>query len=130
MTVSLDLEQLPPPKIIEELDFDAILAAMKADFIARYPEYTADFASDPVAKLLEAASYREMLIRQRVNDAARSNLLAFATGTDLDHLASFYGVQRLSEESDTGFRLRIQRVFRAGRTRAARALSVLGFDLG
>ena len=65
MTVSLDLEQLPPPKIIEELDFDAILAAMKADFIARYPEYTADFASDPVAKLLEAASYREMLIRQR-----------------------------------------------------------------
>ena len=50
MTVS-DLEQLPPPKIIEELDFDAILAAMKADFIARYPEYTADFASDPVAEL-------------------------------------------------------------------------------
>ena len=108
MTVSLDLEQLPPPQIIEELDFDAILAAMKADFVARYPEYTANLASDPVAKLLEAASYREMLIRQRVNDAARSNLLAFATGTDLDHLASFYGVQRLSAESDTGFRSRIQ----------------------
>ena len=34
-------------------------------------------------------------MRQRINDAARSVLLAFARGTDLEHIAAEYGVSRL-----------------------------------
>ena len=36
-----------------------------------------------------------MLLRQRVNEAARGVLVAFAQGSDLDHLAAFYPEKRL-----------------------------------
>jgi phage-related baseplate assembly protein len=49
-----------------------------------------------------------MLYRQRVNDAARAHLLAFAQGADLDHKGAFYGVARLQGEDDARYRLRIQ----------------------
>nr|WP_246771072.1 baseplate J/gp47 family protein [Aestuariivirga sp. YIM B02566] len=47
-----------------------------------------------------------MLLRQRINDALRANLIAFARGSDLDHLASFYDAVRLVGESDDAFRRR------------------------
>lgn len=90
----LDLSLLPLPTVVEELDFETILAAQLADLRARDPAYTATVESDPAYKILEAASYRETLLRQRVNDAARRRLLAFARGGDLDQLAAFYGVAR------------------------------------
>lgn len=64
--------------------------------------------SDPVTKQTEIAAYRELLIRQRINDALAANLLALSTGSDLDHLAAFYGVKRLTGESDEAFRVRVQ----------------------
>lgn len=90
-----ELSDLPLPQIIEALDYEKILAALKSDFKTRWPDYSAFLESDPAMKLLEVAAYRELLLRARVNDAARANLLAFAGGSDLDHLASFYGVFRM-----------------------------------
>nr|VFK04392.1 MAG: Phage-related baseplate assembly protein [Candidatus Kentron sp. H]VFK04599.1 MAG: Phage-related baseplate assembly protein [Candidatus Kentron sp. H]VFK07603.1 MAG: Phage-related baseplate assembly protein [Candidatus Kentron sp. H] len=63
--------------------------------------------SDPLSKLLESDVYDELLLRQRVNDALRSNLLAFSGGSDLDHLASFYDITRLPSEDDEAFRRRV-----------------------
>ena len=57
--------------------------------------------------MLEAAAYRETLLRARVNDAARANLLSFAATTDLDHLAGFYDVVRLDGETDAALRERV-----------------------
>ena len=54
------------------------------------------------------AAWRELLIRQRINYAAESNLLAFAAQSNLDHLAAFYGVERQKNEDDEAFRNRIQ----------------------
>ena len=107
---TIDLSSLPAPGIIEELDFEVILRAMRDDLVARFPPIAPviDLQSEPARKLLEVCAYRELLLRQRVNDAARANLLAFAGTTDLDHLASFYGVTRLTEETDTALRLRVQ----------------------
>lgn len=102
------LPDLPPPQIVETLSYAAIKEALLADFLQRCPEFTALLESDPVVKLLEVAAYRELLLRQRVNQAARANLLAFATGADLDHLALFYGVERLDGEADAAFRLRVR----------------------
>ena len=96
----VDLSRLPPPDVVEALDYDAILAAMTADLRARYPEYDAWVESDPALKLLEVAAYREMLLRARINEAARSVMLAFAVGPDLDHLAALYGVERAAGEDD------------------------------
>ena len=106
MTTLNELASLPTPSIIEALSFDVILAELQAEFNARYPNYSALLESDPAIKLLEVAAYRELLLRNRINRAARANLLAFATGSDLDHLAAFYGVTRLTDEDDTALRLR------------------------
>lgn len=105
-----DLTQLPPPEVVETLDYETILQVHRADLLARYPEAAAviDLESEPLNKLLQAHAYRELLYRQRVNEAARAHLLAFATGADLDHKAAFYGLTRLAGESDERLRARVQ----------------------
>lgn len=109
-TQAIDLSALPAPDVVETIDFEGILKAMRDDLVARFPaiESVIDLESEPARKLLEVCAYREVILRQRVNDAARANLLAFAGQGDLDHLASFYGVTRLTGETDAAFRLRIQ----------------------
>ncbi len=93
----IDLSKLPAPKLIEELDYEVILAEMRAKMRELCPEWTGyELESDPANKVLEVAAYREMLIRQRVNEAACGVMVAFATGSDLDHLAAFYPEKRLS----------------------------------
>lgn len=92
---AIDLEKLPPPLIVEALDYEVILAAMREDLLARDPTLTAvALESEPITKLLEVCAYRETVIRQRVNDGARAVMLAYAVGADLDNLAAFYGVAR------------------------------------
>lgn len=93
-STAIDLSQLPAPDVVEALDFETILAARRADFLARYPEFTAFVESDPAIKLLETGAYRELILRQRINDAARSVMLAYAQGGDLDNLAILFGVTR------------------------------------
>jgi phage-related baseplate assembly protein len=102
------LPDLQAPDVVETLGYEAVLAELVGAFRTRYPQFTALLESDPAIKLLEVAAYRELLLRQRINDAARANLLAFAGTTDLDHLALFYGVERLNGEEDTALRARVQ----------------------
>lgn len=95
---AVNLSQLSPPDVIEALDFETILAEMKAELIRLMPELAEVLAleSEPVVKILEVAAYREVLVRARVNDASRAVQLATATGTDLEHLAALLGVERLT----------------------------------
>lgn len=104
----MNLEELGTPSVVEGLSLNEILNQMKAKFVEIAPEFTAYVESDPLIKLMEVAAYRELLLRQRINQAAKANLLAFATGTDLDSLASFYGLTRKDGETDEEFRKRIQ----------------------
>ena len=106
MTTLSDLASLPTPAVIEPLSFEMIFSELQTEFQSRYPDYSALLASDPAVKLLEVAAYREVVLRNRINAAAKASLLAFATGSDLDHLAAFYGVTRLMEEADEALRLR------------------------
>lgn len=120
---AIDLSLLPTPDVVETLDYEAILAALVSDFSARYPEHATALESDPAAKLLEVAAYRETLLRARVNDAARACMLASASGADLDQLGAWWGVARRETdpgdplavppipptyEDDTAFRAQIQ----------------------
>ncbi|MGL9759492.1 MAG: baseplate assembly protein, partial [Wolbachia sp.] len=70
--------------------------------------FSALVESDPAMKVLEVAAWRELLLRQRINEAVKGNLLKFATGEDLDNLAEFYGVEREKEEEDERFRKRVK----------------------
>ena len=103
-----DLTQLKNPNVIETLDYETIFTHMKEELLRLDPSFSALLESDPAMKILEIAAWRELLLRQSVNDAARANLLAFSNTTDLEHLAAFYDVQRKSEENDEAFRKRIQ----------------------
>lgn len=110
----INLSQLPAPSVIETLSFERILDEMKTDLQSRAPELTRalDFTSEPVIKLLEVCAYRELLIRQRINQAANATMLAYAQGSDLDHLAALFGVKRevlnQSSEDDERLRHRVQ----------------------
>jgi phage-related baseplate assembly protein len=106
----IDLSQLPPPSVVESLDYEGILQALKDDLQTRDP-VLADFLaleSEPLTKLLEVCAYRELLLRQRVNDAARSVMLAYAADTNLDHLAALLGAERQNGEGDDRLRERAQ----------------------
>ncbi len=98
----IDLAQLPAPAVVEPLDYETILAERKAFFISLWPaEQQAEIAatlaleSEPLTKLLQENAYRELLWRQRVNEAALANLLAKAKGADLEQLAANVNVARL-----------------------------------
>ena len=103
-----ELAGLPTPQVLETLRFETVFDALLRDFQMRYPQYSALLASDPAIKLIEVAAYRELLLRARINEAARANLLAFAVGNDLEHLGAFYGVTRLPQEQDEPLRRRIR----------------------
>ncbi|PTQ70850.1 phage-related baseplate assembly protein [Nitrosomonas oligotropha] len=109
---TIDLTKIPAPDVVEALDFEEIYQEILAGFKALYPDWTAALESDPVVKLLELATYRETLLRARVNDAARACMLAYATGGDLENLSALLGVTRLvsgnDAESDDRLRLRAQ----------------------
>jgi len=109
--VTYTISNLPEPKLIEALDYESIFRSLVEDFLARHPEYTALLESDPAVKLLQVFAYRELILRQRVNDAFKATLLAFAEGGDLDQLSAFYGVNRQMPETDEQLRNRtIERI--------------------
>lgn len=130
---TVDLSQLPAPQLIDEPDFEVLLATRKADLIALYPadeqESVAralELESEPQLKLLQENVYRELLLRQRVNEAAQAVMVAYARSSDLDQLAANYNVARLTVteadataippvsavmESDDDLRLRIPEAF-------------------
>lgn len=91
---AIDLEKLPAPNIIENLDFETILESMLNDLRTRSPELNINVESDPVYKILEVAAYREVLLRSRINDASRAVMLAYAIDDDLENLAAFFDVER------------------------------------
>ncbi len=141
-TALVDLASLPMPDAVELLDFETIYARRKADMIALWPaEQQADIAatleleSEPLVRLLQENSYRELVWRQRVNDAVRAVLLASAEGNDLDNVAANLNVQRLVVtpaddttvpptpaviESDADFRYRCQLSFQGYSTAGSR----------
>ena len=95
---TVDLSKLPLPNVLKNLDFEALLAARKTKFIGSYEtaEERQEMASrlsldsDPINKLLQESTYRELLIRANYNEEARALLIAYASGTDLDHLGITY----------------------------------------
>lgn len=133
MSQLIDLSKLPAPDVLEDLDYEQLLADRKAKFISLYPETERDFwrarlalESEPITKLLEENCYLQLLERQRINNAAKATMLAYATGNDLDVIAANFNVKRLVVqaadpnanppvpeilESDTDFRLRTQLAF-------------------
>ena len=122
---AIDLSRLKAPDVVEKLDYETILEQWKNEFLKNYSdkEFDLDLESEPVVKLMETGAYRELLLRQRINDSAREVMLAHAKGSNLDNLGILLGVERKIEipgspdsvppvppqyESDEKLRKRIQ----------------------
>ncbi|RYG19127.1 MAG: baseplate assembly protein, partial [Caulobacteraceae bacterium] len=112
-STAVDLSKLPFPAVIEVLSYDqlvqerkdALIASVAAEDIhaAAALAIALQLPSDPLVKLIEIEATREMNLRQRVNDAAKARMLAYAVGSDLDHTVAPFGIERLviQEETET-----------------------------
>lgn len=107
-----ELAALPPPSILEDLDYEARRAALIDRFVqaansAGIPYDVDRLESEPGVYLLEVSAYQDILLRQRINEAIKSWFLTYATGGDLDVLAQWYDVERLYGEDDDALRRRV-----------------------
>lgn len=129
----IDLSQLPPPQVVETLSFEDLIEERKARLLELYPEEqreamarTLELESEPIVMLLQENAYREMLLRQRINEAAQAVMVAYAIGSDLDQLGANNNTPRLMisqadseaippveevKESDADYRQRIPAAF-------------------
>jgi len=89
------------PQVIEELSYEQILNDIKTDFKKRLKSDEQLLESEDVVALMEAFSYRETILRARINHAVSQCLIEFATGSNLDAIATMYGVTRLPLVSPT-----------------------------
>lgn len=113
-STAVDLSKLPFPAVIEMLSFEQLVAERKSALVAAVAaedpvaasslEQVLQLQSEPLVKLIEWEAYRELMLRQRVNDAARAMTMAYAGGADLDNLVALLSVVRLelSPESEDG----------------------------
>ena len=94
---NIDLSSLPFPDSIQILDFEAELAALKTELLTADPTLAAvlDLESEPLVKLLQVFAYRILLKKGEINAKVKALLLAYATASDVDHLAANVGVARL-----------------------------------
>lgn len=97
----IDLSQLGRMEVLETLDSEAVIAARMLKFKERWTEHdppagaeydVENLEFDPIRILQEANAYFELLVRDRVNQAARAVTLAYAISTDLDAIASNFPV--------------------------------------
>lgn len=110
MSEGINLALFAPPDIVEQVDYDVIVAD-----IAQRAALENASPSDPSYRTALASAYREMMLRQDANEMCLGLMLAYAKGAQLDHLAVTYyrhsdglPVTRLTGEEDEAFRERIQ----------------------
>jgi phage-related baseplate assembly protein len=114
----IDLATLGRMAVLETIDTEAVLNQRMAYLVTLWRQRdppagavydVAALEFDPIKINQEVATYYELMMRDRVNQAARAVTLAFATGSDLDAIATRYpgGVPRMEGESDDRYRHRI-----------------------
>lgn len=102
---SIDITRLQAPDAIEALDFETLYTAFKERFLTFWNEQRAvnpslpvydvqNLESDPAGIVGEAWSYLRLLDRQRVNDAFRQLLAAYAKGSNLDAIVAGRNILR------------------------------------
>lgn len=96
---TLDLSRFPAPLAIKGIDYEVIMAERKTRLVELFEAIGIEFdvaslETDPAIIHAQDDAYRELLAYARVNDAVRAVMVAFATGSDLEHLAARFGVVR------------------------------------
>jgi phage-related baseplate assembly protein len=87
---------LPTPNLIDR-NSATIIAEMKADYESRTGRVLEPAQVESL--LINAFAYRELLIRNQIQDAGLQNLIAYARFPMLDHLGALLGVERLPSQA-------------------------------
>lgn len=106
LCLMLDTHALPNADVFNVPDFEQVLSQNLAELKKLKPDYQ-PLESDDYMLLIQAFSYRELHLYQRLNQRLKATLLLTAKGKDLDAKAVDYGVVRLQDESDAAFLQRI-----------------------
>lgn len=103
--MSVDLTKLPRPVFVAN---DA--QARVAELVARYEAATGKmvYPAQPERLLIDNVAYADANLRAAVQYAGEQNLLAYAEGAALEHLAALFAVARLEGESDEHLRERVR----------------------
>lgn len=102
---TIDLSRVPEPEAIELVEFETLLSAFKARFMASWsasrakdqtlPAYdTIDLETDTGNIVGQAWTFLRLLDRVRVNDGLRALLAPLAKNTNLDALVACRNIQR------------------------------------
>ena len=101
---------LPPLTIVKTVDYEELVAE-----IAASAGVENNSPADPAYRVVLASAYREMLIRQEMNEQAKGLTLAHAFGSQLDHIGVTYyrnpdgsPILRRAGELDDDYRARLQ----------------------
>lgn len=103
--VSVDITKLTKPVFVTN---DA--QARVAELVARYEAATGKtvYPAQPERLLMDNIAYADANLRAAIQYAGEQNLLAYAEGAALEHLAAFFGVARLDGEDDDRLRERVR----------------------
>src|SRR5262245_8686660 len=104
-------ELLPPMQVLQAISTEQNIVLRMAKFRELWAFYDPPYAAqydvdqlefDPIRIQAELAAYFELLVRDRVNQAARSITMVYAVGGDLDAIGSRYpyGVPRLQYDAN------------------------------
>jgi phage-related baseplate assembly protein len=114
----INLAELGRMQVLETISTEVVLAARMSDLKTRWsasdPPAAAEYdveklEFDPLKINQEVSTYFELMLRDRVNQAARAVTLAFAVGTDLEAIGSRYpgGMPRIAGETADRYRRRV-----------------------
>ena len=103
--MSVDFAKLTRPVFVTN---DA--QARVAELVARYEAATGKvvYPAQPERLLIDNIAYADANLRAAIQYAGEQNLLAYAEGAALEHLAAFFGVTRLDGEEDVHLRERVR----------------------
>lgn len=103
----IEISQLPPPEIVQQLD-----ASIPRDrMLARFAELmgtNVPKAGDPLYFAFSAMGEEVTRARQEFQDISLENMVAYATGNNLQRLADWRPVEKFDTETDDEFRRRVQ----------------------
>ncbi|MBY8161398.1 baseplate J/gp47 family protein [Vibrio fluvialis] len=103
----IEISQLPPPEIVQQLDASIPRDRMLARF-AELMDTNVPKAGDPLYFAFSAMGEEVTRARQEFQDISLENMVAYATGNNLQRLADWRPVEKFDTETDDEFRRRVQ----------------------
>lgn len=103
----IEISQLPPPEVVKLLDARFIRERMLKRY-AELSQVSVPKVGDPIYNAFSSMSEEVTRARQEFQDISLENMVAYATGTNLQRLADWRPVEKFENETEEEFRRRVQ----------------------